>query len=284
MATEGRPSTRRDWRTFGKALVRAPLLRRIVLVAGVLGGLFLALTLSRVWGLIDTRLWNLLSPILASGATNTFLFSAAIIPVGAVIGFLVGWARVSRHPIVSWPATVFVDLVRGIPQLVLILFAFFWLPYVFEIQGSLDAGLDFAVLALAIHTGAYQAEIFRAGFQSVPRGQIEAAEALGLSKGRVMTSVVLPQTFRVTLPALGNEFALIVKDSSLLAAIGAQELVYWGRNSAQFALTVYAQIGWVATTWLIIAMLYFAITYLITQVVGSLEHHYRVPGLGSVAF
>src|SRR5437867_1174847 len=131
-----------------KALLRSPLVRRVLLVVAVVAGLFLALQLGRVWGIIDPRLWDLLSPILASGAWNTFLFSATIIPIGAAIGFFAGWARVSKHPILSWPATVFVDLLRGIPQLVLILFAFLWLPFVFELSGSLDAGLWFAVLAL----------------------------------------------------------------------------------------------------------------------------------------
>ena len=253
----------------------------MLLAAYVIAGLVLALALARIFGIIDPRLWRLLAPLLQEGAKNTAVFSAAIIPLGAILGFLLGWARFSRHPIVSWPVAVYVNAIRGIPQLVMIQFAFFWLPAVFPNLGS---GLTFAVLALVVHTSAYQAEIFRAGFQSVPRGQVEAAHAVGMTGGDVMRFVVLPQTFRVTLPALGNEFALIVKDSSLLAAIGAAELVYWGRNSAQFALIEYGAIEWVFVTWIIVALLYFIITYIITQATAAIEHAFRVPGLGSVAF
>ncbi len=232
-------------------------------------------------GLIDPVLWDLLDDVLLEGALNTLLFSAIVIPAGAVVGFVLGWARVARHPIVSWPARVYVDLIRGIPAIVMILFAFFWLPLVFRQRG---AGEAFALIALIIHTSAYQAEIFRAGFQSVPRGQIEAAEAVGLSRGQVIRYCVLPQAFRVTLPALGNEFAVVIKDTSLLAAIGMAELVFLGRHSAETALIAYGVVEWVLLTWFLIALLYFIITYIVTQTVGAIEHAYRVPGLGSVAF
>ena len=263
------------------AVIETPLFDRVLLATYVITGLVLALALARASGIIDPRLWRVLAPLLQEGAKNTALFSVTMIPLGAALGFLLGWARFSRHAILSWPVAVYVNVVRGIPQLVLILFAFFWLPSVFPTVGS---GLTFAVLALVIHTSAYQAEIFRAGFQSVARGQVEAAHAVGMTSGDVMRFVVLPQTFRVTLPALGNEFALIVKDSSLLAAIGAAELVYWGRNSAQFAFIEYGIVEWVFVTWIVVALLYFIITYIITQATAAIEHAFRVPGLGSVAF
>lgn len=247
-------------------------------------GLFVTLVLALVAGLIDPRLWALLVRPLSEGGTNTLIFSITIIPLGALIGFFLGWARVSRHPVLSWPASAYVDLVRGIPALVMILFAFFWIPSLFQSQDRFQSGIFFAVMALVIHTSAYQAEIFRAGFQSVPQGQIEAAESLGLTRWKTMRYVVLPQTFRITLPALGNEFAVIIKDTSLLAAIGAAELVYWGRNSVLYATYTYGIIEWVFTVWLVIALVYFVITYVITQVVGAVEHAFRVPGLGSVAF
>ena len=282
MGTQEPRPQRRNWRRTGTAILENPTFNRAVLVTGVVSGVFLALGLARGLGYIDPRLWNLLELPVSEGAANTLKFSLTIIPIGAVIGFIMGWARVTRHPILSWPASVYVDIVRGTPALVMILFAFFWLPFVLRSRDP-SAGLTYAVLALAIHTSAYQAEIFRAGFQSVPRGQIDAAEAIGLNRWQAMRHVVLPQTFRVTLPALGNEFAVIIKDTSLLAAIGALELVYWGRESAQYALSL-GSIGWVISVWLVIALLYFVITYVITNMVGAVEHAFRVPGLGSVAF
>jgi polar amino acid transport system permease protein len=248
----------------------------ILILFGILG-------VARVTGSIDPRLWNLLELPLVEGTKNTMIFAITIIPLGLLMGFAVGWARFSRHPYLSWPATVYVDFVRGVPPLIMVMFAFFWLPTLFKGE-TFQLGLAFAVFALAVHTSAYQAEIFRAGFQSISRGQIEAGQAMGLTYLQIMRSIILPQTFRVTLPALGNEFALIIKDSSLLAAVGAAELVYWGRNSAQFALTNYGIIEWVMITWVIIALLYFVITYLVTQTVAAVEHSFRVPGLGSVAF
>lgn len=272
----------RAWE-FAALMLRDSLVRRIILVAAILAGLYVALNLARIFGLIDPVLWGLLEEPLSDGASNTVIFSVSVIVLGNGIGFLAGWARVSPHPILSWPAGAYVDLFRGIPPLVLIFFAFFWLPFVLESRDTFTAGLTFAVIALALHSGAYQAEIFRAGFNSVPRGQIDASAALGLTNLQTMRHVILPQTFRVTLPALGNEFANIIKDTSLLAAIGAGDLVYWGRNQAGSPAAI-AHIEWVFAIWIIIALLYFMITYVITQAVAAIEQRYRVPGLGSVAF
>ena len=255
---------------------------RILLVAGVVAGLYLVLGVARLAGAIPGEVWDLLQAPLSDGAQNTITFTAIVIPIGALSGFLLGWARVSRHPILAWPATTYVNVIRGIPPLVMIFFAFFWLPFVLlPRRETFQVGIAFAILALAAHTSAYQAEIFRAGFQSVPRGQIEAAEALGLTRWQVMRHVVLPQAFRVTLPALGNEFANVVKDTTLLAAIGATDMAYWGRNNVSQA---FLNLEWVFTMWIVIAIFYFIITYIITQTVAAIEHRYRVPGLGSVAF
>ena len=270
----------RPRRTFD-AVLKDPLFRRALFTGSVVTAILVGIIGAGSSGVLDPGLWTLLQKPIYEGAIRTLGFSVTVIPIGALLGFALGWARVSRHAILSWPAAVYVDLVRGIPVLVLILFAFFWLPTVFGAEDAFESGIFFATLALAIHTGAYQAEIFRAGFQSVLRGQVEAAEAIGLSRWEAMRYVVLPQTFRVTLPALGNEFAVIIKDTSLLSAVGAAELVYWGRTQVQLALGI---IEWIIAIWLVIALLYFVVTYIINQVVGAIEHAYRVPGLGTVAF
>ncbi len=262
--------------------VESPLADRVLFVTGVVAGLYLALGIARALRVIPPELWILLEAPLSEGAVTTIAITASVIPVGAIVGFFVGWARVTRHPILTWTSTAYVNVVRGIPPLVMIFFAFFWLPFVLlPRRETFQAGLTLAVLALAAHTSAYQAEIFRAGFQSIPRGQIEAAESLGLRRWQIMRLVVLPQAFRVTLPALGNEFANVVKDTTLLAAIGATDLAFWGRNNVQYA---FGQLEWVFTMWIVIAIFYFIITYIITQTVAAVEHHYRVPGLGSVSF
>ena len=270
---------RRRVRGVGHAILVHPLLNRILPLICVVAGILLAIALARLWGFIGDRLWILLQAPLGIGLGNTVVFSVSVIVIGTLIGFFFGWARVSGHPIVAWPVAVYIDLIRGIPALVLIIFANFWLPF---FLGSRDpnAGLTFSVIALGMHTGAYQAEIFRAGFQSIPRGQVEAAAAVGLSHWQSMRFVILPQTFRVSLPALGNEFATVIKDTSLLSAIGAAELSFWGRNSAQSA---FGHLDWVFAIWIVIALVYFLITYIITHVVGAIEESVRVPGLGSVS-
>ncbi len=136
-----------------------------MLVAGVVAGLYLVLGAARLTGVISAQLWDLLQAPLSDGAPNTITFTAIVIPIGVLSGFFLGWARVSRHPILSWPATAYVNTIRGIPPLVMIFFAFFWLPFVLLPRGqTFQAGLTFVILVLAAHTSAYQAEIFRAGF------------------------------------------------------------------------------------------------------------------------
>ena len=262
----------------GGAILAHPLFNQVLLVAYVVAGIFLVIALARLTGLIGDQLWLLLQAPLSIGAGNTIVFSVSVIVVGVFIGFCLGWARVSRHPLVSWPATVYVDLMRGVPPLVLIILTYFLVPMLLQLDDP-NAGLTFAVVAIGMHSGAYQAEIFRAGFQSIPRTQVEAAEALGLTRGQSMRHVILPQTFRVTLPALGNEFATVVKDTSLLAALSAQDLTYWGRNNAQSAI---GHLDWILGIWIVIALLYFVLTYVITHAVGAIEESYRVPGLGTV--
>ena len=269
MSDSGEPRRSRRLAVLGQWISINPRLSRAAFAISTVVVLLIILGVARAVGAIDSRLWGVLERPLIDGAKNTAIFSLTIIPLGLVLGFFIGWARFSRHPLIAWPATVYVDFVRGVPPLVMVLFAFFWLPTLTG-GGSYEAGLVFAVLALAVHTSAYQAEIFRAGFQSIARGQIEAGQAIGLSSPQVMASVVLPQTFRVTLPALGNEFALVVKDSSILAIVGAMDLVYWGKQFEQFALTHYGIIEWVMVIWIVIALLYFVITYLVTQTVGAI--------------
>jgi len=134
------------------------------------------------------------------------------------------------------------------------------------------------VLALALHSGAYQAEIVRAGILSVPTGQVEAADALGLTRLQTMFQVILPQAFRVSLPALGNEFASVIKDTSLISAIGALELSFFGLVLARAALTP-LRLDHLFIIWLEIALLYFVLTTLVTFTVRQVENRYKVPGL-----
>lgn len=236
------------------------------------------------FNLLDPGLLNLLQGSIWIGFSNTLYFVAIVIPLGVIIGFFAGWSRISKYKVLAYPAGAFVDFVRGIPPIVLVLFAFFFGPLLVSgLFGTFESGTFFAAIALALHTGAYQAEIFRAGFQSVPRGQMEASLALGLTRGETMTTIVLPQTFRLVLPALGNEFATVLKDTSLLAAVGGLELFGVGRNLSQLATIEFGHFEWVFGIWTAIAILYFLLTFALSKGLLMIESRWRVPGLGGVS-
>ena len=246
-----------------------------------MGGAVLIVLLEEVLGfsLLDGEFWSRFTPALQRGFVGTLGYFAVIIPTGFVIGFFSGWARVSRFRFLSWPVATFIDLFRGIPPIVLIIFAFLFGPELLPQRGGgLAIGLNFAAFALALHTAAYQAEIFRAGFQSVPRGQLEAAQALGLNRWQTMGIVVLPQTFRLALPALGNEFATVIKDTSMLGAIGAIELFAAGQEFSAQAPTT-GLFVWVFAVWVVVSAVYFVLTFVVTRGLLFVERKHRVPGM-----
>jgi len=140
-----------------------------------------------------------------------------------------------------------------------------------------------AAIAIAMHSSAYQAEIFRAGFQSVPKGQQEAAQALGLRPWQGMRHVILPQTFRLSLPPLGNEFAVLIKDTSILAAISGTELVAKSRDLLGILPASGFPIVWIFAVWTVVALTYFVLTYSVTRGLRILERKFHTPGLEAIS-
>lgn len=171
--------------------------------------------------------------ILFKGITVTLTVAIGAYMMSTLIGLTFGLMRSSSNPILFNFASLYVELTRGIPMLVLLLYVAFALTPI-AVQGLASLGVPIttrdvpgelrAMFALAIGYGAFSAEIFRAGIQSVERGQIEAARALGMGYFSTMRFVVLPQAIRRVLPALGNDFISMVKDSSLVAILGVQDL------------------------------------------------------------
>ena len=183
----------------------------------------------------------------ASGLGVTLGVSLVAYAFSLVLGLGLGLARSSRLRPLREAATFYIELVRGLPMLVILYYiAFVGAPALAKALNALlrpliDAGLvpsfesrgfDFAtraIIALTLGYAAFIAEIFRAGIESVDRGQVEAAYALGLSRGQAMRLVVLPQATRNVLPALANEFVAIVKDSALVSALGVQDITQLGK-------------------------------------------------------
>ncbi len=222
------------------------------------------------------------------GAINTLVLVGIVIPIGFGAGFLFGWGRTSHSWLVRSVSTWYVEFFRSMPPVVLVAFSSLIATVVILRTPFLEAripdpasfALSIAVLALALHSGSYQAEIIRAGIQSVPAGQREAAEAIGLTKGRIMASVVLPQMFRVSLPALGNEFASVIKDTSILSVVGVIELMFMGNNLTSVLITSPgANFENINLIWISIAMVYFPMTFAVSRTLQMIERKFRVPGL-----
>lgn len=222
-----------------------------------------------------------INPLL-SGFYLTLEVVAVILSVGFGLGFLIGWARTTRFLTLRGLGSVYVDFFRSMPPIALIFFAS--LIGALELRGSSfnpyqvhTITLWLGVFALAFHTAAYQAEIVRAGILSVPTGQTEAADAVGISRIRSMFVVTLPQAFRLSLPALGNEFSSSIKDTSLLSVIGWLELsgIAFVQTSLAFKVYLYGSL----VIWFEAAFLYFVVTYIVTRTVRGIEDLYKVPGL-----
>jgi ABC-type amino acid transport system permease subunit len=164
-------------------------------------------------------------------------------------------------------AQIFVDVVRGVPMIVLAYFVFFGVPYAlksfFDIRISFTA-LVAGTICLALNCGAYMSEIIRAGIQAVDKGQMEAARSLGLPYAKAMAKVVLPQAIRTMIPSIINQFIITLKDTSILSVIGFPELVNTAKN-------VVAKTFMSFQTWIIVGIMYLVIILLLQQVAKALE-------------
>lgn len=209
--------------------------------------------------------------LMLNGAVLTLEISLVAIMLGLGIGITVGLSRVSRNRVIWGLSTVYVEVVRGTPLIVQIFIWAYVIPRVigFPTFPTMLAGL----LALGMHSGAYQGEIFRGGIQSVPTGQYEAARSLGIPHTLTMLYVVLPQAFRNALPALNNEFIIVIKDSSLLYAIGILELFAVAKQLAGATFLV-------IEFYLGAAIIYLMLTLTLSRTLALVERRLRIPGLG----
>jgi len=240
-------------------------------------------------GVYDLSLAARILPALFQGAETTLGLVAVVIPVGFALGFLFGFGRTSHSWFVRSVCTTYVEFFRGMPPVVLVWFAFIIIILLItnveflnvRIQDPFAFATFMSVLALAAHSGSYQAEIVRAGIMSVPAGQREAAEAIGMTRGATMVRITLPQMLRVSLPALGNEFASVIKDTSILSVVGVMDLTFRGQNivSRLFTSPTGGSLSSIFVVWVEIAVLYFVMTYSVSRLLQWLEQRYRVPGL-----
>ena len=194
-------------------------------------------------------------PLLIVGAGITIQITAISVGLGLIIGMFVGIARICNVKVLRALATVYIDFLRGTPLLVQIFLIYFALPMV--VGQRVDPFIA-AITACGINSGAYIAEIFRAGIQAIDEGQMEAGRSLGMSWVQTMRYIIVPQAFKNVIPPLGNEFIALLKDSSLVSVIGFEELT---RRGQLIIARTYGSLE----IWITVALIYLVMTLTISR-------------------
>lgn len=206
--------------------------------------------------------------VVTIAAKNTVIYTVCSFVGGVVLGTTVALLRLSSIRAYRWFATIYIELFRGLPALLTITLVGVVLPIAFGIRFPRPFGVPTAgIIALSLVAGAYLAETIRAGVQAVPKGQIEAARSLGMSHVTTMRRIVLPQAFRIVVPPLTNELVLLIKDTSLLSALGftvaQKELTKFSRDAAVDTFN--------ATPIVAAGLMYLMITIPLSQIVAYME-------------
>ena len=204
----------------------------------------------------------------------TLLLTLFALFFAMIIGLIFALMNVSHSKVLNILGTVYVDAVRGVPLIVLAFFIYFGVPQAVKMLGvqtfrlpALQAG----TIALAMNRGAYMAEIFRAGIQSIDKGQMEAARSLGLPYSISMRRVILPQAFRVMIPSVINQFIITLKDTSILSVIGYPELTNMGK-------TISGNTFKSLQTWAIIGILYMVVIITLSKIAKNIERRLKKDG------
>lgn len=205
-------------------------------------------------------------PSLLKGLGVTIQVTVLSLLIAFVIGMISCMMGISSFRPVTWISKFYVWVVRGTPFIVQLFIIYFGIPQLIQSMGVEFRLTSFqaAVITLSINAGAYMSEIFRGGIQAVPKGQMEAARSLGLSKGRAMIKVILPQALRICIPSLGNQFIITLKDTSLAATIALAEIVYMGKLYVGRTMQSFA-------TYMIIGVMYLIIITILTQILSFIE-------------
>ena len=212
----------------------------------LVGGLIFTLWAT---GNIDLAFISEWAPYILGGAGLTILLCVTSIVFATILAVFGAIARLSPNPVINGVASLYVSLVRGTPLIVQIVFIFLALPQLGIRIPAVPAG----IIALSFNYGAYMTEIFRAGIQAVPPGQREAAQAVGMPERLIMRRIVLPQAVRIVIPAIGNDFVAMIKDSALVSIIAVQELLWRAQNVGRQnfrtleALLIAALVYWLLT-------------------------------------
>lgn len=209
-------------------------------------------------------------PLYITGTLTTVFISLFTVFLGTAIGILFGLMKISKIKPFKAISSAYIEITRGTPVLLQVLIWYAILSPIFKGMPDMELfGLDLkrvfpGVIALSLNSGAYVAEIIRAGILAVDKGQTEAAESLGMGSGMLMRYIIMPQAIKNILPALGNEFVVLIKESSILFAIGIQELMAKTQSITGSTLLPIHPL-------LITAIIYFVITFTLSRLLGKFE-------------
>ncbi|HDG4475765.1 TPA: ABC transporter permease subunit [Staphylococcus aureus] len=195
------------------------------------------------------------------GIKITILISLIGVALGSILGAFVALMKLSKIKIISWIASIYIEILRGTPMLVQVFIVFFGITAALGLDIS---ALVCGTIALVINSSAYIAEIIRAGINAVDKGQMEAARSLGLNYRQTMKSVIMPQAIKNILPALGNEFVTLIKESSIVSTIGVGEIMFNAQVVQGISFEPF-------TPLLVAAALYFVLTFVLTRIMNMIE-------------
>ena len=205
---------------------------------------------------------------LIQGVVTTLEFTCIAVVLGVILGTVVAMGKMSRFKILRFLVSIYIEVIRGTPILLQLYIFYFVLP---ELLTFLDlSSFMWVALAMCVNSGAYVSEVIRSGIQAVDKGQAEAARSLGLSKSQTMMKIVLPQAVRNILPALGNEFIMILKETSLASTFFLGDLM---TSHKTVAGATYLQME----SLIIVGMIYLCITFPLSKVVGHFEKRMANP-------
>ena len=210
--------------------------------------------------------WDLVKewmPQLLAAAGGTLRMTALAYILGAVAGLAIALARLSRGRLLSAPATLYIEIVRGTPALTQLFLIYFGLGSI----GLAFSAFEAAVVGLGLNYAAYMAEVYRAGIEAIHRGQREAAQSIGMTQGQAMRHIILPQATRIILPPMANYAISLLKDTSIASLISAPELMLRARDlSSEYFMPM--------QLYLIAGLMYLAMAYPLSQAVRRLERHF----------
>ena len=205
--------------------------------------------------------------MLLAAMGQTLLLALCGLFFACILGMIFGLLSVLKNKVCNIIAAIFVDVIRGVPMIVLAYFIYFGIPYCLNNMMGMGvslSALQAGTICLALNCGAYMAEIIRAGIQAVDKGQMEAARSLGLPYWRAMVRVVLPQAIRTMIPSIINQFIITLKDTSILSVIGVPELVNTAKNVVAISFKSFQ-------TWGIVAVMYLIVITILSKVAKMLE-------------